>query len=94
LPSTRKYLPASLGDLPCHSQQGQFQQRVQKNADALGRLVVRLGRMRLKQAAEIDGPEHGPDGRTMWLVFAGRPSDPMYSFNLIKLNLEVSAHGK
>lgn len=31
-----------------------------------------------------------PDGRSMWLVFAGRPSDPFYSFNLIKVNLEVS----
>ncbi|MHC4406812.1 MAG: hypothetical protein ACYTG0_44905 [Planctomycetota bacterium] len=29
------------------------------------------------------------DGKTMWLVFAGRPSDPFYSFNLIKANLDV-----
>ena len=29
------------------------------------------------------------DGKSMWLVFSGRPSDPMYSFNLIKMNLDV-----
>jgi hypothetical protein len=29
------------------------------------------------------------DGRSMWLVFSGRPSDPFYSFNLIKVNLDV-----
>lgn len=26
-------------------------------------------------------------GKTMWMVFSGRPSDPFYSFNLIKLQL-------
>jgi hypothetical protein len=29
------------------------------------------------------------DGKEMWMVFSGRPSDPMYSFNLIKVNLSV-----
>lgn len=29
------------------------------------------------------------DGKEMWMVFSGRPSSPMYSFNLVKLKLEV-----
>lgn len=29
------------------------------------------------------------DDKSMWLVFSGRPSDPFYSFNLIKANLDV-----
>jgi CubicO group peptidase (beta-lactamase class C family) len=29
------------------------------------------------------------DGKTLWLVFSGRPSDPMYSFNLIQVILDV-----
>ena len=29
------------------------------------------------------------DGKTLWLVFSGRPSDPMYSFNLIQAKLDV-----
>ena len=28
---------------------------------------------------------------TMWMVFAGRPSDPFYSFNLIKLTLQITS---
>lgn len=31
-----------------------------------------------------------PDGRSMWLVFSGRPSDPFYSFNLMKVSLDVT----
>ena len=27
------------------------------------------------------------DGKTMWMVFAGRPSNPFYSFNLVKLTV-------
>jgi len=30
------------------------------------------------------------DGKTLWLVFSGRPSDPMYSFNLIQVKLDVA----
>jgi hypothetical protein len=29
------------------------------------------------------------EGKTMWMVFAGRPSDPYYSFNLVKIELKV-----
>jgi hypothetical protein len=29
------------------------------------------------------------DGEEMWMVFSGRPSAPMYSFNLVKLTLTV-----
>lgn len=29
------------------------------------------------------------DGKTFWLVFSGRPSDPMYSFNLIQVKLDA-----
>jgi CubicO group peptidase (beta-lactamase class C family) len=29
------------------------------------------------------------DGRTMWMISSGRPSDPFYSFNLIKLRLQL-----
>jgi CubicO group peptidase (beta-lactamase class C family) len=29
-------------------------------------------------------------GKTMWMVFAGRPSNPFYSFNLIKLRLQLA----
>ena len=29
------------------------------------------------------------DGKTLWLVFSGRPSDPMYSFNLLQATLDV-----
>lgn len=29
------------------------------------------------------------DGKALWLVFSGRPSDPMYSFNLIQVTLNV-----
>ena len=29
------------------------------------------------------------DGRSMWLVISGRPSEPMYCFNLVKMNLDV-----
>jgi len=29
------------------------------------------------------------DGKSMWMVFSGRPSDPFYSFNLIKLKLQL-----
>lgn len=32
-----------------------------------------------------------PDGKSMWLVFSGRPSDPFYSFNLIKLKLHLTS---
>lgn len=31
-----------------------------------------------------------PDGKSMWMVFSGRPSDPFYSFNLIKLRLQLT----
>ncbi|HEY8503207.1 MAG TPA: hypothetical protein VIL46_01400, partial [Gemmataceae bacterium] len=30
------------------------------------------------------------DGRSMWLVFSGRPSEPFYSFNLRKVILDVA----
>jgi len=30
-------------------------------------------------------------GKTMWMVFAGRPSNPFYSFNLIKLRLQLAS---
>jgi len=30
------------------------------------------------------------DGKSMWMVFSGRPSDPFYSFNLIKLKLQLT----
>jgi hypothetical protein len=29
-------------------------------------------------------------GKTLWMVFAGRPSDPYYSFNLMKLRLNLA----
>ena len=34
------------------------------------------------------------NGEEMWIVFAGRPSNPMYSFNLIKANLTVNPRSK
>jgi hypothetical protein len=30
------------------------------------------------------------EGRTMWMVFAGRPSNPFYSFNMAKLRLDLA----
>lgn len=29
------------------------------------------------------------EGKIMWMVFAGRPSDPCYSFNLVKIRLKI-----
>lgn len=29
------------------------------------------------------------DDKILWLVFSGRPSDPMYSFNLIQVKLDA-----
>jgi len=29
------------------------------------------------------------EGKTMWMVFSERPSEPFYSFNLIKINLDI-----
>jgi len=40
-------------------------------------------------SASIPSKWISPDGKTMWLVFAGRPSDPFYSFNLIEIKLDV-----
>ena len=40
--------------LPPLWQKGQLQQRVQKNADALGRLVIRLGWMRFEEAVSVE----------------------------------------
>ncbi len=31
------------------------------------------------------------EGKTLWMVFAGRPSDPYYSFNLVKLRLDLAS---
>ena len=39
-------------------------------------------------SASIPSKWISPNGESMWMVFAGRPSDPFYSFNLIKINLE------
>jgi CubicO group peptidase (beta-lactamase class C family) len=31
------------------------------------------------------------NGESMWLVFSGRPSDPFYSFNLVRLRLQLAS---
>ena len=40
-------------------------------------------------SASIPSKWISPDGKTMWLVFAGRPSDPFYSFNPIEIKLDA-----
>jgi hypothetical protein len=45
----------------------------------------------LKVLINVSAPSKwiSDDGKTFWLVFSGRPSDPMYSFNLIQVKLDA-----
>lgn len=40
-------------------------------------------------SASVPSKWISPDGKSMWMVFSGRPSDPFYSFNLRELHLTV-----